>query len=135
MFRSNKANHIKKRFTRQSLTDSTMTNDDNNTNVIGANGGSISEMTTQPGSGQQLVALPTQVLSVPSNINRLQPDKFDGTNFKQWQQRMHFFLTTLNLAKYLTEVKLVLPADNNDPWALASLDAWKDGDFLCRGYI
>ena len=112
-----------------------MTNDDNNTNVIGANGGSISEMTTQLGNGQPLVALPTQVPSVPSNINGLQPDKFDGTNFKQWQQRMHFFLTTLNLAKYLTEVKPVLPADNTDPRALASLDAWKHGDFLCKGYI
>lgn len=112
-----------------------MTNDDNMTDVIGANGGSTSEMITQPGNGQPLVVLPTQVPSVPNNLNGLQPDHFDGTNFKQWQQRMHFFLTTLNLAKYLTEVIPVLPADYTDPRALASLDAWKHGDFLCKGYI
>ncbi|XP_013617515.1 PREDICTED: uncharacterized protein LOC106324035 [Brassica oleracea var. oleracea] len=101
--------------------------DGDNTKVNGATG-AVSD-------SQSLGTLPTTVPSVPSNINGLQPDKFDGTNFKQWPQRMHFFLTTLNLARYLTEFKPVLPADNTDPRALASLDAWKHGDFLCKGYI
>ena len=48
---------------------------------------------------------------------------------------MHFFLTTLNLSRYLTEVKPVLPADNTDPRALTSLEAWRHNDFLCKGYI
>lgn len=48
---------------------------------------------------------------------------------------MHFFLTTLNLTSYFTEVKPVLPAENTDPRVLASVDAWKHGDFLCKYYI
>ena len=27
------------------------------------------------------------------------PEKFGGTNFKRWQQKMIFYLTTLNLAR------------------------------------
>ena len=31
------------------------------------------------------------------------PRKFDGTEFKRWQQKMLFYLTTLYLAKFLQE--------------------------------
>ena len=31
------------------------------------------------------------------------PEKFNGLNFKRWQQKMLFYLTTLNLARFLTE--------------------------------
>ena len=31
------------------------------------------------------------------------PEKFSGLNFKRWQQKMLFYLTTLNLARFLTE--------------------------------
>ena len=31
------------------------------------------------------------------------PEKFNGTNFKRWQQKMLFYLTTLSLAKFLRE--------------------------------
>jgi hypothetical protein len=31
------------------------------------------------------------------------PEKFNGTNFKQWQQKMLFYLTTLNMSRYLKE--------------------------------
>ena len=30
------------------------------------------------------------------------PKKFNGLNFKRWQQMMLFYLTTLNLARFLT---------------------------------
>ena len=60
------------------------------------------------------------------------PEKFNGTNFKRWQQKMLFYLTTLSLAKFLRE----------DPRALAegetsnaAVDTWKNSDFLCRNYI
>ncbi|GKA72769.1 hypothetical protein Tco_0778985, partial [Tanacetum coccineum] len=32
------------------------------------------------------------------------PEKFNGQNFKRWQQMMLFYLTTLNLAKFLKEI-------------------------------
>ncbi|GJZ82991.1 pol polyprotein [Tanacetum coccineum] len=31
------------------------------------------------------------------------PKKFNGQNFKRWQQKMFFYLTTLNLAQFLNE--------------------------------
>ena len=31
------------------------------------------------------------------------PKKFDGIEFKRWQQKMLFYLTTLHLAKFLQE--------------------------------
>nr|GEZ84237.1 putative cytokinin riboside 5'-monophosphate phosphoribohydrolase LOGL2 [Tanacetum cinerariifolium] len=31
------------------------------------------------------------------------PKKFNGQNFKRWQQKMFFYLTTLNLAGFLKE--------------------------------
>ncbi|XP_076910042.1 uncharacterized protein LOC143567527 [Bidens hawaiensis] len=31
------------------------------------------------------------------------PEKFTGVNYKQWQQNMFFYLTTLNLARFLSE--------------------------------
>ena len=34
------------------------------------------------------------------------PEKFKGTDFKRWQQKMLFYLTTLNLAKFLCRLHL-----------------------------
>ena len=31
------------------------------------------------------------------------PKKFNGLNFKRWQQKMLFYLTTLNLTRFLIE--------------------------------
>ena len=38
------------------------------------------------------------------NLKPKKPGKFDGTEFKRWQQKMLFYLTTLHLAKFLQEV-------------------------------
>ncbi|KAL1219617.1 hypothetical protein V5N11_034194 [Cardamine amara subsp. amara] len=81
-------------------------------------------------------ALPLAAPNVPNVSSAIvTPDKFDGSNFKSWQQKMHFFLTTVKLERYLTEVKPVLPPENTDVRAVASVDAWTQGDYLCRGYI
>uniref|UniRef100_UPI0005CAD082 uncharacterized protein LOC105351832 n=1 Tax=Fragaria vesca subsp. vesca TaxID=101020 RepID=UPI0005CAD082 len=72
------------------------------------------------------------------------PKKFKGSNFKRWQQKMLFYLTTLHVAKVLTaEAPKALPegegenapteaekADN-----LKAMDTWKTNEFLCRNYI
>ncbi|KAL4383408.1 hypothetical protein GQ457_15G020870 [Hibiscus cannabinus] len=48
--------------------------------------------------------------SQPINLNTTvvlshneKPSKFNGQNFKTWQQKMLFYLTMLNLEKYLKE--------------------------------
>ena len=56
---------------------------------------------TASGSGTPIVT-PTPVpiqnhVHVPINHGE-KPEKFNGTKFKRWQQKMLFYLTTLNLA-------------------------------------
>uniref|UniRef100_A0A2N9GX20 CCHC-type domain-containing protein n=1 Tax=Fagus sylvatica TaxID=28930 RepID=A0A2N9GX20_FAGSY len=52
---------------------------------------------------QNIVVAPvTTPVTVPINHGE-KPEKFNGTEFKRWQQKMLFYLTTLNLAKFLYE--------------------------------
>ena len=63
------------------------------------------------------------------------PEKFNGTDFKRWQQKMFFYLTTLNLAKFLHEDAPVLKENEDDSQNVATVEAWNHADFLCKGYI
>ncbi|KAK3006347.1 hypothetical protein RJ639_017496 [Escallonia herrerae] len=62
------------------------------------------------------------------------PKKFNGKDFKRWQQKMLFYLTTLNLARFLQEDAPDL-GENPDRQTVAAVDAWKHSDFLCKNYI
>ncbi|XP_020250304.1 uncharacterized protein LOC109827700 [Asparagus officinalis] len=61
------------------------------------------------------------------------PEKFGGKDFKRWQQKMFFYLTTLNLTKFLQEECPAL--DTADKNCVLAVDAWKNGDFLYRNYV
>ncbi|KAK3035664.1 hypothetical protein RJ639_032536 [Escallonia herrerae] len=61
-------------------------------------------------------------------------EKFNGKVFKRWQQKMLFYLTTLNLARFLQEDAPDL-GENPDRQTMAVVDAWKHSDFLCKNYI
>ena len=63
------------------------------------------------------------------------PKKFNGLNFKRWQQKMIFYLTTLNLARFLTEDAPEFKEDECDIKVIYIVDAWKHYDFLCRNYV
>ena len=60
------------------------------------------------------------------------PEKFNGLNFKRWQQKMLFYLTTLNLARFLTEEPPKLSEGKTDMQVVNAVDAWKHFDFLCK---
>jgi hypothetical protein len=78
------------------------------------------------------------------------PEKFLGTNFKRWQQKMLFYLTTLTLSRFLTEDP---PAGEDEVDTQSNtatevgqniqvtnglkltLDAWNHSDFMCKNYI
>ncbi|KAK3024747.1 hypothetical protein RJ639_043690 [Escallonia herrerae] len=62
------------------------------------------------------------------------PEKFNGKYFKRWQQKMLFYLTTLNLARFLQEDAPDL-GENPDRQTVAAVDAWKHSNFLCKNYI
>ena len=62
------------------------------------------------------------------------PEKFNGVDFKRWQQKMLFYLTTLNLVKVLKEDE-PKSKEGDDMQVIAAIDAWKQSDFLCKNYI
>ena len=74
------------------------------------------------------------VVIEPANHGE-KPEKFSGTDFKRWQQKMLFYLTTLNLARFLRENAPTLNEDETDWQVVAAVDAWKHANFLCRNYI
>ena len=62
-------------------------------------------------------------------------EKFGGANFKQWQSKMLFYLTTLQLAKFLKETPLGhVKGEPEASWKLR-VEAWSQGDFLCKNYL
>ena len=60
------------------------------------------------------------------------PEKFNGTDFKRWQQKMFFYLTTLSLAKFFREDP---PELVEGRFHSAAVESWKNSDFSCRNYI
>ena len=48
---------------------------------------------------------------------------------------MLFYLTTLNLARFLTEDNLQLKEDNHDIQAISAIDVWKHSNFLRKNYV
>ena len=76
-----------------------------------------------------------QQMMVSASLPNPKPEKprqLNGTEFKKWQQKMLFYLTTLRLAKLLQE-NLLEPGTDRD--SVLAVDAWTQGDFLCRNYI
>ncbi|XP_076908499.1 uncharacterized protein LOC143565397 [Bidens hawaiensis] len=65
------------------------------------------------------------------------PEKFSGLHFKRWQHKMFFYLTTLNLARFLTEsAPLATNAEEEtDAQTLSAVDTWKHSEFLCQNYV
>ena len=79
--------------------------------------------------------LPVAVsITVPINLGK-KPEKFNGTEFKRRQQKMLFYLTTLNLAKFLYENSPKLKENETDRQVVAAVETWKHADFLCKNYI
>ena len=48
---------------------------------------------------------------------------------------MFFYLTTLNLAWFLTETAPELAKGMADAHFVSAVDAWKHSEFLCRNYV
>ena len=63
------------------------------------------------------------------------PGKFTGIDFKRWQQKMFFYLTTLSLQRFINEDVPVLESGTPDNEIFVVTEAWKHSDFLCKNYI
>ena len=92
----------------------------------------VGENTTVPMMATpNVVPKPTPVIAGHGE----KPEKFNGSDFKRWQQKMLFYLTTLNLAAYLREDIPSLEEGETDCLTVATVEAWKHADFLCKNYI
>ncbi|KAH9686503.1 hypothetical protein KPL70_014374 [Citrus sinensis] len=75
-------------------------------------------------------------VSVAIPVNHAErPEKFNGQNFKHWQQKMFFYLTTLNLARFLTEDAPKPKEGETDFQVASAIYAWNHSDFLCKNYV
>ncbi|XP_010418973.1 PREDICTED: uncharacterized protein LOC104704615 [Camelina sativa] len=72
----------------------------------------------------------------PSASQGMMPDKFDGkAGFKTWQNKMHYYLVSMNMERYLTEDPPTLPQGDIDVYVVGSMDSWAQGDYCCKGQI
>ncbi|CAM8965279.1 unnamed protein product [Rhodiola kirilowii] len=67
-----------------------------------------------------------------ANFGKL--EKFERVNFRRWQKKMHFLLTSLKVVHVLTTP--MSAADDNDPIdAIRKRSKWENDDYICRGHI
>ncbi|GKF32969.1 hypothetical protein Tco_0106169 [Tanacetum coccineum] len=64
-----------------------------------------------------------------SNLN-----KFEGVNFRRWQKKMHFLLSTRNVVYVLTTP---IPDDGDDATLeqIRKKSKWENDDYVCHGLI
>ena len=70
-----------------------------------------------------VVPPPTPIM-VPMTVSHGEMlEKFNGTDLKKWQQKMLFYFTTLNLARFLREDAPALKENETDKQVVAAVEA------------
>ncbi|OMO93884.1 hypothetical protein COLO4_16627 [Corchorus olitorius] len=67
-----------------------------------------------------------------SNFVKL--DRFEAGNFRRWQKKMHFLLSTLNVVHVLTTPR----PKESEPEPIAATrerQKWDNADYMCKGHI
>ncbi|GKA70895.1 zinc finger, CCHC-type containing protein [Tanacetum coccineum] len=72
------------------------------------------------------------VKEMTTNFGKL--DKFEGHDFRRWQKKMHFLLTTLKVVYVLTTPMPELMEDSTVE-AIRIRAKWENDDYICRGHI
>ena len=64
-------------------------------------------------------------------------DRFDGTNFTCWKDKLFFLLTELGVVYLLSRnmSTILEPSDKDDEETLATCKKRKEDEVHCRGYI
>ncbi|KAG6539039.1 hypothetical protein ZIOFF_004192 [Zingiber officinale] len=64
-------------------------------------------------------------------------DRFDGTNFTHWKDKLFFLLTELGVTYLLLHDLSVIPAstDKDTDEIKATWKKWEEDEVCCRGYI
>nr|GEV75619.1 hypothetical protein [Tanacetum cinerariifolium]GEV97158.1 hypothetical protein [Tanacetum cinerariifolium] len=72
------------------------------------------------------------VKGMTTNFGKL--DKFEGHDFRRWQKKMHFVLTTLKVVYVLTTPMPELLEDATVE-AIRIRVKWENDDYICKGHI
>ncbi|GJW25887.1 zinc finger, CCHC-type containing protein [Tanacetum coccineum] len=72
------------------------------------------------------------VKDMTTNFGKL--DKFEGHDFRRWQKKMHFLLTTLKVVYVLTTPMPELLEDATVE-VIRIRAKWENDDYICRGHI
>ncbi|GJY13580.1 ribonuclease H-like domain-containing protein [Tanacetum coccineum] len=72
------------------------------------------------------------VKEMTMNFGKL--DKFEGHDFRRWQKKMHFLLTTLKVVYVLTTPMPELMEDSTVE-AIRLRAKWENDDYICRGHM
>ncbi|KAM3328258.1 hypothetical protein P3S68_032950 [Capsicum galapagoense] len=91
------------------------------------------DATTSMGENNIVTSSHTNALPTMAPAEKLK--KFSGIDFKQWHQKMFFYLTTLCLKRFTSEDAPEVPEGTSDKDCFVIVEAWKHSDFLCRNYI
>ena len=100
------------------------------TNSSQTNAGTISAATVS--------AATTSVAHNRSNVVLApteKPTKFSGVDFKRWQQKMFFYLTTWILQRFINENVFVMSDETPPNERFLVTEAWAHSDFSCKNYI
>ncbi|GKB17557.1 zinc finger, CCHC-type containing protein, partial [Tanacetum coccineum] len=74
----------------------------------------------------------TAMKHIASNFAKL--DKFEGVDFRRWQKKMYFLLSSMSVVYVLTTP---IPEDGDDASVeqLRKRNKWDNDDYVCRGLI
>ncbi|GKC67928.1 zinc finger, CCHC-type containing protein [Tanacetum coccineum] len=72
------------------------------------------------------------VKDMTTNFGKL--DKFEGHDFRRWQKKMHFLLTTLKVV-YVLSTPMPELLEDATVEAIRIRAKWKNDDYICRGHI
>ncbi|XP_070667846.1 uncharacterized protein [Malus domestica] len=70
-----------------------------------------------------------------NTMKSLKTEKFKGLDFKRWQHKMLFFLTTMNLAHVVKEEALKSNENPKTKEIVMAIKAWNHYEFCYRNYI
>ncbi|RZC47638.1 hypothetical protein C5167_040591 [Papaver somniferum] len=62
-------------------------------------------------------------------------DRFDGTNFTRWQDKMKFLLTTLKVFYILSATPLPAPTEKDTEQQKEERKKREEDELICRGHI
>ncbi|PHU09897.1 Glyceraldehyde-3-phosphate dehydrogenase, cytosolic [Capsicum chinense] len=85
--------------------------------------------------GKTNIATSSRTNAPPTMAPAEKPEKFLGIDFKRWQEKMFFYLTTLCQQRFNSEDAPEVPEGTSDKDRFVIVEAWKHSDFLCRNYI